>query len=242
MLGGVLNSVAGGAGLIFFPALLVTGLPSISANATTAVASLPGYIASICVYRHEFKAQRRISLLLGSISLVGGIIGAILLLSVPNTWFDNLVPWLLLLATLLFTFSDSITTRFQINLGQVSQGSRRSLFKVLLIQLLIAVYGGFYGGGMSFLILATLGILGIKNLHEMNALKILVMCCINSFAIIAFIFANIVAWPQAVLMMVGTLVGGYGGANLARYLKPSLVRHFVIVIGFTMTGYFFVFK
>lgn len=242
MLAGALNSVAGGGGLVIFPALLLAGLPSMSANATTTVASLPGYVASLYVYRQEFQTQRRISLLLGGISLVGGMLGAMLLLSIPNTSFDNLVPWLLLLATLLFTFSDAITTRWKINLLQVSQDSGSLLFKVLFIQFLIAIYGGFYGGGMSFLILATLGILGIKNIHKMNALKIMLMSCIDSFAIITFITANIVAWPQAMLMMMGTLVGGYGGAYYARYLKPNFVKCFVIVVGFSMTGYFFLFK
>lgn len=242
MLGGALNSVAGGGGLVIFPALLIAGLPSMSANATTTVVSLPGYLASIYVYRQEFQSQWRVSLLMGSISLVGGMLGAILLLSTPNSSFERLVPWLLLLATLLFTFSDLITTRLQINLLQVSQGSGHSLFKVLLIQFLIALYGGFYGGGMSFLILATLGILGINNIHKMNALKILLMSCIDSFAIVTFIIANIVAWPQAVLMMVGTVVGGYSGAYYAQYLKPSLVRYFIIIVGFVMTCYFFIFK
>lgn len=244
ILGGVLNSIAGGAGVILFPALLVTGLPSISANATNTVATLPGYVASIYVYRHELKTQWRISLLLGSISLIGGMLGAMLLLSMPNTSFDRLVPWFLLLATLLFTFSDSITTRLKISLLQVSQSqrSRRSLFQVLLIQFLIAIYGGFYGGGMSFLILAMLRIVGIKDIHKMNMLKIVLMGCIDSFAVITFIFANIVAWPQALLMMVGTFIGGFSGANLARYLKPSAVKRFVIVIGFATSAYFFLSK
>ena len=239
MLAGLLNSVAGGGGLIIFPALLMTGLPSISANATSTFASLPGYIASIYAYRHEFQTQWRIFLLLGSIGLVGGILGAMLLLSTPTTSFDIFVPWLLLLSTLLFTFSNSIATQLQIHLLHSSKSSWVSLLKVSLIQFFIAIYGGFYGAGISFLILATLGILGLKNIHQMNALKILLMSCIDSFAIITFITANIIVWPQAVLMMLGTIAGGYGGAKLARYLNPYLVRRFVIFVGFTMTCYFF---
>jgi uncharacterized membrane protein YfcA len=242
ILGGVLNSVAGGSGLIFFPTLLMTGVSPISANATTTVVSLPGYIAGIYVYRQRLSDEGRISLLLGSISLVGGMLGAMLLIVIPNTSFDYLVPWLLLLATVLFTLSNSIITPQELDLREIGEKPGNRLLKFLLIQFLIAIYGGFYGGGMSFLILAKLKILGIKDINQMNALKILLMGCIDSFAVITFIFADLVAWPQAFLMMVGTVIGGYGGAYYSGYFNPSLVRTCVSVVGFVMTGYFFLFK
>jgi uncharacterized membrane protein YfcA len=186
--------------------------------------------------------EGRISLLLGSISLVGGMLGAMLLIVIPNTSFDYLVPWLLLLATVLFTLSNSIITPQELDLREIGEKPGNRLLKFLLIQFLIAIYGGFYGGGMSFLILAKLKILGIKDINQMNALKILLMGCIDSFAVITFIFADLVAWPQAFLMMVGTVIGGYGGAYYSGYFNPSLVRTCVSVVGFVMTGYFFLFK
>lgn len=238
-LSGVLNSVAGGGGLIVFPALLIAGLPSISANATSTLASWPGSIASIGAYRTELQAIGRLCLLFGGVSLVGGMIGAMLLLSTPTAMFKQLVPYLLLLATLLFTFSNSLTTRLPVILAQAGQDAWSSLLKASFIQFFIAIYGGFYGLGSSFLILAALGMLGLKQIHQMNGLKILLMSCIDSLAVVTFIFARVVAWPQAVLMMLGTVIGGYAGAYYAQKLHPHLVRRFVIAVGFGMTSYFF---
>lgn len=239
---GVLNSVAGGGGLIIFPALIVTGLPAISANATSTFALYPGHIASISVYRDELRAQQRLSWCFGSVSLVGGILGAVLLLHTPASLFDHLVPYLLLIATLLFTFGSSISTLLQIAPGEAAQESWYFLFKASFVQLFISVYGGFYGLGLSFLSLATLRILGIKNIHQTNALKVLMMMCIDSFAIVTFVIAGAIAWQQALLMMMGASVGGYSGAYYARQLKPEWVRHFVIVIAWGITCYFFLRK
>lgn len=242
IIAGVLNSVAGGGGLITFPALLIAGLPSISANATSTIASWPGCIASIGAYRKELQAQRRVCLLFGSVSLVGGMLGAILLLSTPSVAFDQLVPYLLLFSTLVFAFGNSIATRWHLTLGEVGTDSWYPLLKASLIQFCIAVYGGFYGMGISFLMLATMGMLRMKDIHEMNALKVLLLICVDSFAILTFLFAGVIAWSPAVLMMVGTVIGGYAGAYYARQLQPNLVRGFVITVGFGMTCYFFLYK
>lgn len=239
LLGGMLNSVAGGGGLIVFPALLIAGLPPISANATSTLASWPGLIASLGAYRQELQATPRLCLLFSGVSLVGGMIGAILLLATPTTMFKQLVPYLLLLATLLFTFVNSPTTRLPVILAQAGQDAWPSLLKASFIQFFIAIYGGFYGLGISFLMLAVLGMLGLKQIHQMNGLKILLMSCIDSVAVLTFVFAKVVVWPQAVLMMLGTVIGGYAGAYYARLLHPQLVRRFVIATGFGMTSYFF---
>lgn len=239
---GVLNSVAGGGGLIIFPALLVVGVPGISANATSTLASCPGYIASISAYRDELWAQQQLSWLFGSVSLVGGMLGAVLLLHTPVSVFDQLVPYLLLIATVLFTFGSSISTLLQIAPRVAAQNSSCFQIKASFMQLLLSVYGGFYGLGFSFLILATLRILGIKNIHQMNALKVLIMMCADSFAIVTFVIAGVIAWQQALVMMVGASVGGYSGAYYARQLKPECVRRFVSVIAWGITCYFFLRK
>ncbi|KAB8335357.1 sulfite exporter TauE/SafE family protein [Scytonema tolypothrichoides VB-61278] len=239
---GVLNSVAGGGGLIIFPALIVTGLPAISANATSTLASCPGYIAGISAYREELQAQQQLSWLFGSVSLVGGMLGAVLLLHTPASVFDQLVPYLLLLATVLFTFGNSISTLLQIAPKETAQNSSCFQIKASFVQLLVSVYGGFYGLGISFLILATLRIVGIKNIHQMNALKVLIIMCTDSFAIVTFVIAGVIAWQQALVMMVGASVGGYSGAYYARQLKPEWVRRFVIVIAWGITCYFFLRK
>lgn len=165
LLSGALNSVAGGGGLIVFPALLIAGLPPISANATSTLASWPGSIASLGAYRQELQAIGRLCLLFGGVSLVGGLIGAMLLLSTPTAMFKQLVPYLLLLTTLLFTFSNSLTTQLPVILKEEGQDAWPSLLKASFIQFFIAIYGGFYGLGISFLMLATLGMLGLKQIH-----------------------------------------------------------------------------
>ncbi len=238
---GPLNAVAGGGGFIIFPALIFSGLSSISASATSTIAAWFGCIASIGSYRQELQAQQRLSLIFGSVSVVGGVLGAILLIRTPIAKFDRLVPYLLLFSTLLFIFSDAIATRLNISLREGADDSWRPLLKASLIQFFIAIYGGFYGMGISFLMLATMGMLGMKDIHKMNALKILLFVCIDTPAIAIFVFTKAVAWPQAVLMMVGTAVGGYSGVYYARQLKPRLIKRFIIGVGFGMTCYFFLF-
>ncbi|QLE57919.1 sulfite exporter TauE/SafE family protein [Nostoc sp. TCL26-01] len=236
---GALNSVAGGGGIITFPTLILVGLSPISANATSTVISWPGHIVGVAAYRKELQNHLRLSWLLSGVSLVGGILGAILLLYTPTATFDRLVPYLLLVSMLLFTFGNSITTRLQSNPTEVDQANWYHLLKVAFIFFFVAVYGGFYGLGISFLILATLQILGIKQIHEMNALKLLLISCTYGFAVITFVLAGIVAWPQALLMMAGSVTGGYSGAYYARKLDPKWVKRFVTVVGFAMTSYFF---
>lgn len=303
MLGGVLNSVAGGGSFISFPALIFTGVPPINANATNTVALWPGSVASTGAYRKELASQNRVIMLVLSItSLIGGILGAILLLKTSQATFVHLIPYLLLLATLLFTFSGPIMTRLRARKrnidtrpaspseedeassnpstgsntvpvrvsGQddtsteqatasanavspvpVEKGSELpskpqfvrpswlALSGIALLQLIIATYGGYFGGGIGILMLASLGLMGMENIHEMNGLKTFLTGFINGVAVIAFAIAGKVYWLQAILMVVGAIVGGYAGAYYARQLDPRLVRGFVILVGFGMTIYFF---
>jgi len=240
ILGGTLNSVAGGGSFIAFPALIFTGVPPIEANATNTVALWPGSVASVSAYRKELAAQNRTLLfVLSSTSLVGGVLGAILLLRTPQTTFVHLIPYLLLLATLLFTFSGSITAWLRRNTVPKDKLSWLALSGIALLQLIIAVYGGYFGGGIGILMLATLGLMGMENIHEMNAMKTLLQSCINGVAVITFIIAGAVVWPQAILMVVGAIVGGFGGAYYARRIEQRWVRIFVICVGVGMTIYFF---
>ena len=269
ILGGTLNSVAGGGSFITFPSLIFAGVLPINANATSTVALWPGSVASIGAYRRELaKQNRRLLLVLGVTSLIGGILGAILLLRTSQTTFVRLIPYLLLLATLLFTFSGPITSRLRMlskRVGaphSVPPGSDQSitpfeiafsehigkqlvtpswpvLTGIALLQLLVAIYGGYFGGGIGILMLASLGLMGMENIHEMNALKTVLQGSINGVAVITFIVAGIVEWPQAIVMIIGAIIGGYAGARYARRLDPRLVRGFVILVGFSMTFYFF---
>ena len=235
---GGLNAVAGGGSFITFPALIFTGVPPIAANATNNTALWVAALASAGAYRQNLTIPRRQFLLLCGISLVGGMLGSVALLYTSADVFQKLIPYLLLLATLVFTFGEPLKAWF----GRRSQKSSESppLLNLMLAQLAIAIYGGFFGAGLGILMLATLTFLGIKNIHTMNAFKTFLGSCINGVAIIPFIFAGIIAWHQAILMAVGGSLGGYLCASYARRLEPRLIRRVVMVVAFSMTIYFFI--
>ena len=276
ILGGTLNSVAGGGSFITFPTLLFSGVLPINANATSTVALWPGSVASTSAYREELAKQERARLVvLGGTSLVGGVLGAILLLRTSQTTFVRLVPYLLLMATVLFAFSGPITNwlrrrNIQQSAEPLNQEWRQNgpveqeietttgstfshtavetnktgiswfgLAGIAFLQLIIAIYGGYFGGGIGILMLATLGFMGIENIHEMNALKTLLTSFINGVAVITFIIAGAVVWLPAILMVAGAIIGGYGGAYFARQIEPRWVRYFVILVGVGLTIYFF---
>ena len=241
--GGALNSVAGGGSFLTFPTLLLTGVAPIQANATSTVALWPGSLMSVAAYRRELQGRSGM-LLLGAVSLAGGLVGAVLLLRTPQSTFVRLVPYLLLLATLLFTFGGRLTrllrARLNTHLAGMSAPPWVAIAGVAVLQLVIATYGGYFGGGIGILMLASLALLGMDNIHTMNALKTLMASCINGVAVVTFVVAGAVAWPQALLMVAGAMAGGYGGAHFARQLDPLRVRRLVISVGFLLTIYFFV--
>ena len=241
VLGGTLNSVAGGGTFFTVPALIVTGVLPITANATSTVALWPGSLASMWAYRRELVQQRRgvLYLLIGT-SLIGGILGAILLVNTSQSTFLLLLPYLLLMATLLFTLSPYITARLRLNSLEKAKLSWPTIIGVSCAQLVIAFYGGYFGGGIGILMLATLALMGMENIHMMNAVKTLLTVCINGVAIVIFVIRGIVDWPIALLMIIGTVIGGFGGAYYARKIDQKWVRLFVIFVGVSMTIYFFV--
>ncbi len=239
LLGGALNAVAGGGSFFVFPTLIFTGVAPIRANATTTVALWPGSLASVGAYRAQFRSSQY-TIVLGAVSLLGGALGAVLLLRTPQAAFERLLPYLLLSATLLFAVSPRLTAAMRATSARSAGPSRRGLAGVSLVQLVIAIYGGFFGGGIGILMLATLSLMGFKNIHTMNALKTLLASCINGVAVATFVVAGAVAWPQAVVMIAGGVIGGYAAAHYATKLPPAWVRRFVIAVGALMTLYFFI--
>ena len=236
---GGLNAVAGGGSFITFPALIFTGVQPIAANATNNTAMWVAALASAGAYRKDLGIQGRELLLLCAISLVGGVIGSVALLYTSPGVFKKLIPYLLLLATLLFTFSEPLKAWFQ-RQSEKSSPESPPLLRLILVQGAIAIYGGFFGAAQGILMMATLTFLGIKNIHSINALKTFLGSCINGIAIVPFIFAGVIAWPQAILMAVGGSLGGYLSAYYARQLEPRLIRRVVMVVAFSMTAYFFI--
>lgn len=239
--GGALNSVAGGGSFLTFPTLLFMGVPAVTANATSTVALWPGSVASASAYRHDLAASRRYLVAYGVVSLLGGWIGAWLLLRTPNDAFRAAVPWLLLFATLVFAFGANLVARLRRRGGATGERPEGGAsLAAVLVQLVIAVYGGFFGGGIGIMMLAAFAVLGMSNIHAMNGMKNLLGACINGVAVITFVAAGAVAWPPALVMLGGSILGGYGGAAGARRLNPLHIRRFVIALGFGLSAYFFI--
>lgn len=241
LVAGAINSVAGGGSFISFPALLFVRIPPISANATNTAAMWPGTIASTVAYWREMR-QPRVRKLLPPLLLtgfVGGIIGASILLKTPQATFMKMVPWLLLGATLLFVASGKITKWVR---AQGEHGGRRRMLFVagLALELVISIYIGYFGAGAGILVLAMLALLDVGNIHAMNGMKTLLVSSVNLVALVLFIHARVIVWPEAVVMLVGAAIGGYTGAYYAQKVDPVLIRRLVIVIGFGMSAYFFI--
>jgi uncharacterized membrane protein YfcA len=231
--GGAINSVAGGGSFVSFPALLFAGVAPVPANATNTIALWPGSLASILAYRRELGDVKRELLPLAIAAFVGGLVGSLLLLNTPESTFVLLIPWLLLFATVLFTFGGAVSRR-------LTHGARAPLGVAAVVQLAISVYGGYFGGGMGIMMLAVLTLLGMTHIHRMNALKNILGALINGVAVVAFVIAGAIVWAPAVVMIAGGITGGYAGAAIARRVSPKYVRWVVMVIAWSMTAYFFV--
>ncbi|MBZ5655208.1 MAG: sulfite exporter TauE/SafE family protein [Acidobacteriia bacterium] len=236
-LGGALNAVAGGGSFVAFPALLFSGVAPIAANATNTVALWVGTTASSRAYRKHFDISRRVMIPLTVTSLIGGIAGAYLLLHTPAQTFLRVLPWLMLGATLLFIFGGRLAGGSKSGLAH--DASTTALTVAVLFELIVAVYGGYFGGGVGILNLAMLAAIGMTDIHAMNALKVVLGILINGVAVIAFIAWRAVAWKPGSVVIVGALVGGYFGAHYAQKLPPAWIRAFVIMVGAGMTIYFF---
>jgi hypothetical protein len=238
-LAGTMNSVAGGGSFISFPALIFTRVLPIPANATSTVALWPGTVASVGAYRKRFPKDTRILLEMIVTSVAGGTLGALFLLRTPQATFMRFVPYLFLLATLLLIFGKQLADWVE----RTFKASKQPRWLVVLasnfFQFLIALYGGFFGAGIGIMMLALLTMLRMEDIHAMNALKALLNAAINGAAVVTFIAAGAVLWPQALVMLVGAVLGGYGGAYFAQKLDPQIVRRFVIAVGISMSLYFF---
>jgi len=238
ILGGALNAVAGGGSFVAFPALLLVGVPPIPANATNTLALWTGVTASGGAYRNRLDVPRRVLMPLLITSFVGGIIGAFLLLKTPAHTFLRVLPWLMLGATLLFVFGNRLARGHPSSVGH--DATTAAILGASIFELVVAVYGGYFGGGVGIVNLAMLAAVGMTDIHAMNALKSILGMAINGIAVLVFIVKDAIYWPQGIVMIVGALVGGYLGAHYAQKLPQAWVRNFVILVGAGMTVCFFV--
>jgi hypothetical protein len=238
-LAGAMNSVAGGGSFISFPALIFTHAPPIPANATSTVALWPGTVASAAAYRKRFPKDFKILVEMITTSVTGGTLGAVILLHTPQSTFMRFVPYLFLLATLLLIFGKDLANWMEATFKTSKQPRWLVVLATNFFQFLIALYGGFFGAGIGIMMLALLTMLRMEDIHAMNALKTLLNAAINGAAVVTFIAAGAVLWPQALVMLVGAVLGGYGGAHFAQKIDPRVVRRFVIAVGICMSVYFF---
>jgi uncharacterized membrane protein YfcA len=237
VLGGALNAVAGGGSFIAFPALLFSGVAPIAANATNTVALWVGVTASTGAYRKHLDISRRVMVTLAVTSVIGGIAGALLLLRTPAQTFLRVLPWLMLGATLLFALGGRLSRGSKSGLAH--DASRSALIFAALFELVVAVYGGYFGGGVGIMNLAMLAAIGMTDIHAMNALKVVLGGIINGVAVVTFVLKGAVAWRPGIVLIVGAIVGGYFGAHYAQKLPQAWIRAFVIAVGTGMTIYFF---
>jgi uncharacterized protein len=232
---GFINAVAGGGSFLTFPALIAAGLPPIDANASSTVALFPGQIATGYAARDGLaaaSADSRVNVpVLATISLAGGLIGGLLLLVTPQTVFSRIVPWLILFATAIFAggnFWISDAKKFRLN--------RTGIFAA---QALVAIYGGYFSGGIGILMLAALTLFGLREFWLMNSLKILLGVLMNAAAVVTFIIAGLVHWQWTIVVAIGAIAGGYAGLHAARLVPAQIVRSFVVAVGLVLTVYFF---
>jgi uncharacterized membrane protein YfcA len=233
LLAGTMNAVAGGGSFVSFPVMVLVGLPPIAANATSTVALFPGTVASTLAYRDDLRGIAGISLkVLLPISVVGGTIGAILLLVTPGSAFDLVIPWLLLLATLTFAGGRQLGSwlRRYVHIG-------RGTF--LVIQFILSIYGGYFGGAIGLMMMAVWTLIDSAELKGMAAPRTLLVSATNGAAVLCFAVAGAVHWPQMLAMMISAIAGGYYGARFARHLPPVVLRWFVVALSATVTVAFF---
>jgi uncharacterized membrane protein YfcA len=234
---GGMKAVAGGGTFLVFPVLVLSGVNPVSATATCTVALWPGDIASVYAYRRELTELRAPIVRLAIASVLGGVLGACLLLTMSKQLFAQLAPYLLIAATLIFTLGDTIVKR--VRSGSHRQGTSVGASVVVTCQFALAVYGGLFGAGLGILMLALFSLMGLKNIHQMNALKNLLGLILNGLTSAIFLATGTVSWGYAASMIFGTTMGAYASAVLVQRLDPRRVRTFVIAISWAMTGYYF---
>ncbi|MGA2570035.1 MAG: sulfite exporter TauE/SafE family protein [Terracidiphilus sp.] len=244
-LAGVLNAVAGGGSFLSFPALLGVGIPPVQANATNTVAIWPGQLTSIAAYRNDVRKNLGAAWLMGLAGLLGGTAGAVVLLNTPQRTFMHLVPWLLLVAALIFAVSGPVSRRLEqlkrvrrerAMQGQAHEPRRLPLFFATMT---VSFYIGYFGAGAGFLLITLLSLFGYEDLHAINGLKMATNTPANGIAFLIFVIDGQVVWRYCLAAMVAAAIGGYVSASLARRVPQPVLRGLVVVIGLTMAAWFF---
>lgn len=230
---GALNAVAGGGSFLTLPALLYAGLPPIAANATGTVALLPGYASGALGFRQDLERALGVPMIWLALTCIGGgTIGAGLLLLTPDESFRAMVPWLLLVATLLFAFGPQLA-------GAAQRSGLAGSTALIVTLFSVSVYGGYFNGGLGILLLALLSLFGMSRLNAMNGLKNILSTILTGIAVAVYAVGGAVRWEEALVMMIAAVAGGYVGARASRNIPPDVARLGIVLIGIVMTAVFF---
>jgi hypothetical protein len=238
IIAGSINAVAGGGTLISFPALVGLGEPEIIANATNTAALWPGSFSSAIAYRKDTSVDRGLLVSLLIPSFIGGALGAIILVITPPDIFKIVVPFLVLFATLILAARNALTRKIGERLT-VAEDHKTRAGRIwgFFFQLFVATYGGYFGAGMGILMLGSLSIMGMRDIHKMNALKTPLQAVINMTAFVFFALKGLVSWPSALVLCIGAITGGYGGARLAKRVDPKILNAGVVALGFIVSAW-----
>ncbi len=237
LIAGVMNAMAGGGSFISFPAILSMGVAPIQANATNTVALWPGQLTSVAALRNDLRRD-----LLGVVcaaSVIGGVSGAVVLLHTKQITFLHMVPWLLLVASMLFGISGPVSKWLRQRSNQHHAERPVARLPLFLVMVPVCFYIGYFGAGAGFLIMSALALFGIEEMNQLNSLKVLSACLSNLCAVITFIFSGAVVWHYCLISMLFAAIGGYVGAQYARRMNANVLRAIVVVTGVAMAAYFF---
>ena len=238
LIAGAMNAIAGGGTLLTFPALLAFGMPAIRANATSTLALMVGIIGSTYGYRAHLPVTGIWMKRFGAVSVLGSLIGAKLLTLTPEQAFEKLVPFLLLFATVLF-MAQSAFVKLAAREARTATDAPAQIALAAAGMFLVAIYGGYFGAGIGILMLSVLGLMGMRHIHEMNAVKTVIAAAINLVATLYFVFSGLIEWPQALVMTAGAAVGYFSGSHFAQRVSQTAVRRIITAIGFSISAILF---
>lgn len=239
LLAGAINTLAGGGSFIVFPALLLVGVPPVMANATNTFAALPGYLSGAYGFRRDIWAYRKWIPVYTIVALIGGYLGAVLLLAVDDRQFSIIVPWLMGVAVFLFAFGGRINAWVAACAGATSRMAFLGTLGLLVILALVCLYGGFFNAGLGIILLAFFALAGMSDIHAMNGLKLLVSSVVAAIAVVRFALSDSIAWYEGIFVFTGTSIGGYTAARLAHRIPTQVIRWAVIIYGTVLTAMFF---
>lgn len=236
---GIINSIAGGGSLLTFPTLIAFGMPALTANATNTAAVWPGTLSSVYAYRRDFPSDRALAVSLFAASVLGGVLGALVLVRTPPALFIKLTPFLVLFGTLVFAARAHISARVKKMAERANVGTGWGRAAGFAFQFLVATYGGYFGAGAGLLMLGALGLMGIRDIHSMNAIKTALASLFNGIALLLFALSGLVVWPVALVMGGCNILGGYVGAKGARRLNQQAAGRVIVVLGFAAALWLF---